>query len=399
MRLKRHDWVCFGGAAFFAALAIALLISGLTPTAPKAGAGSGEAMATAGPPPLAEPLVFAPVPADEARRLNDAVPFAVTRGPDARPFQFSGNAESRERAVDCLASAMWYEAGDDDGGQRAVGQVVLNRVRHPAFPGTVCGVVFQGAERATGCQFTFTCDGAMKRIPSQAAFTRARSRARDMLQGAVWKDVGLATHYHTDWVHPVWSARLDKIAQAGTHLFFRWQGGWGGPQSQRQKYQGAEPVTAQLAALSPAHGAQLAATTDAALPAGHARSLARAPQDLGNGRFQIGMSTGRSSNVQAMAALDLCGDRDFCTVTGRLDHDAAGTGAQPVAFLYVRDRQAGVEKVLWDCDAFKRPSSAQCFTASNRSWTHYSIQRKAGAQTADRDAGRPAPAPPGQDKP
>jgi spore germination cell wall hydrolase CwlJ-like protein len=385
VQLKRHDWICFGGAAFFSALAIALLISALTSSGPKADAIAAETTITAGPPPKAEPLVFAPVAAHEARRLNDAMPFAPDRGPQARPFQFAGETESRERAVDCLASAMWYEAGDDDGGQRAVGQVVLNRVRHPAFPRTVCGVVFQGAERATGCQFTFTCDGAMKRVPSRNAFDRARTRARAMLEGAVWKDVGLATHYHTDWVHPVWSARLDKIAQVDTHLFFRWHGGWGGPQAQRQRYQGAEPLTAQLAALSLFHGTALATTSDAGLPAGHARSLTRAPQDLGDGRFQIGMSTGRSGNVQAMAALDLCGDRDFCKVTGLIDHDAAGTASQPVAFLYVRDRQAGVEKALWDCAAFKRPSSAQCFTASNRSWTGYSVKRAGSAETASRD--------------
>ena len=275
--------------------------------------------------------------------------------------------------MDCLASAMWYEAGDEDGGQRAVGQVVLNRVRHPAFPATVCGVVFQGAERATGCQFTFTCDGAMKRVPSPAAFDRARTRARDMLQGAVWQQVGLATHYHTDWVHPVWSARLDKIAQADTHLFFRWHGGWGGLHAQRQRYHGAEPLTAQLAALSPFHGAATIVGREVALPGGHGRSLTGAPQDLGEGRFQIGMSTGRSSNVQAMAALDLCGTRDFCKVTGRLENDSGGT----VAFLYVRDRHAGVEKALWNCEAFKRQTAAQCFTASNRSWLTYSAGQAA----------------------
>lgn len=385
VRLKRHDWIGYSGAAFFSALAIALLISGLTSFAPKAGTGGVQPMVAAGPVPMAEPLVFAPVATGEARRLNDAIPFATSRGPEARAFQFAGDAESRERAVDCLASAMWYEAGGDDGGQRAVGQVVLNRVRHPAFPDTVCGVVFQGAERSNGCQFTFTCDGAMKRVPSRTAFDQARARSRDMLQGAVWKEVGLATHYHTDWVHPVWSARLDKIAQAGTHLFFRWHGGWGGPQAQRQRYRGAEPLTAQLTALSPFHGAAPATTPDAALPAGHGQSLTRAPQDLGGGRFQIGMSTGRSSNVQAMAALDLCADRDFCKVTGVLDHDVAGRASQPIAFLYVRDRQSGVEKALWDCGAFKRPSAAQCFTASNRWWAGYSAKMANRPEAASRD--------------
>ncbi|MGJ3626051.1 cell wall hydrolase [Sphingomonas sp. MMS24-JH45] len=84
-------------------------------------------------------------------------------------------------------------------------QVVLNRLRHPAFPKTVCGVVFQGAERSTGCQFTFTCDGALARQPSPLAWDRARKVAAAALAGAVYRPVGYATHYHTDWVVPYWS--------------------------------------------------------------------------------------------------------------------------------------------------------------------------------------------------
>jgi spore germination cell wall hydrolase CwlJ-like protein len=367
-------------------LVLALLISGLTSGQGTSPSITAEAAKLAvGQPPKPEPLVFAPLPADEARLINDAVPFADDRGPAAKPFRFAGDTESRGRAIDCLATAMWYEAGESDSGQRAVGQVILNRVRHPAFPGTVCGVVFQGSERATGCQFTFTCDGAMHRLPSQASLESARARSRAMLDGAVSKEVGLATHYHTNWVHPLWSADLDKIAQVDTHLFFRWQGGWGGPSAQRQRYQGGEPVTAQLAMLSPFHRASGQSAPDMRLPAGHARSLAGPAVDLGGGKFQVSMSAGRSGNVQAMAALDLCGDRDFCRVTGLLNADERGPW--PAAFLYVRDRQAGVEKALWDCTAFKRPTSAQCFSASNRSWVNYSAQ-KAASRKPDNQARR-----------
>lgn len=363
-------------------LALVLLISGLTSGRHTSPAIKTEATRpVSGQPPKPEPLVFAPLPADEARLINTAVPFAVNPGPVARAFRFAGDTESRERAIDCLATAMWYEAGESDSGQRAVGQVILNRVRHPAFPGTICGVVFQGAERQTGCQFTFTCDGAMQRIPPQAAFDRARSRARAMLDGAVSKDVGLATHYHTNWVHPIWSAELDKIARVDTHLFFRWQGGWGGPAAQRRRYQGAEPLTAQLAVLSPFHRTRGQSETDLSLPAGHARSLASPPVDLGGGTFQVSMSISRSGNVQAMAALDLCGDRDFCKVTGLLDSDDGGK--RPVAFLYIRDRQAALEKALWDCSSFKRPTSAQCFSHANRQWIGYSAQKRKNAQRSE----------------
>src|SRR5690606_750773 len=111
----------------------------------------------------------------------------------ARPFHYTGGEAALARATDCLAAAMIYEAGDDAVGERAVGQVVLNRLRHPAFPKTVCGVVFQGQERATGCQFTFTCDGAMARRPSAAAWERARGLASGMLAGDVYKPVGTST--------------------------------------------------------------------------------------------------------------------------------------------------------------------------------------------------------------
>jgi hypothetical protein len=89
------------------------------------------------------------------------------------PLQFLGPTGDRDRAIDCLAVAAWYEAGNDFDGQRSVIQVVLNRVAHPGFPKSVCGVVFQGSQRATGCQFTFTCDGSMaRRHPSPAAMAR-----------------------------------------------------------------------------------------------------------------------------------------------------------------------------------------------------------------------------------
>ncbi|MDE8453312.1 cell wall hydrolase, partial [Klebsiella pneumoniae] len=92
-----------------------------------------------------------------------SVPFVEGPNPAARPFRLPGDAPQQARAIDCMAAAVLYEAGDDPVGQRAVAQVVINRVRHPAFPKTICGVVFQGSERPTGCQFTFTCDGALVR--------------------------------------------------------------------------------------------------------------------------------------------------------------------------------------------------------------------------------------------
>jgi spore germination cell wall hydrolase CwlJ-like protein len=182
-------------------------------------------------------------PAD-ARRRNAEVPFATSAFAIARPFLFDGSDADRVQALGCLATAVLYEAGDDARGQAAVAQVVLNRVRHAAFPSTICGVVYQGSQRATGCQFTFTCDGSLRRQISDAAWSRARDVARRALEGAVDADVGLATHYHTDWVYPYWSPQLNKLARVGTHLFFGWPGSWGGPSAFRRAYHGNEAAVA-----------------------------------------------------------------------------------------------------------------------------------------------------------
>ncbi|KAB2852447.1 MAG: cell wall hydrolase, partial [Sphingopyxis terrae] len=96
--------------------------------------------------PDVQPMEFAPVTEQDARAENDRIPFVTKGFVAARPFVYPGAGEARDRARDCMAAAMLYEAGDDGKGQLAVGQVVINRVRHPAFPKTICGVVFQGSE-------------------------------------------------------------------------------------------------------------------------------------------------------------------------------------------------------------------------------------------------------------
>lgn len=209
--------------------------------------------------PRVEPSQLYALPMDKARAVNAAIPMSPRPNPAASPFRFAGGAEDLARATDCLAAAQIYEAGDDMVGEQAVAQVVLNRVRHPAFPKSVCGVVFQGQERRTGCQFTFTCDGALARTPSPAAWQRARTIAKGALSGAVFRPVGLATHYHTDWVVPYWSASLDKTAKVGTHLFFRWTGWWGTPPAFQASAGGVEPLVGRIARLSLAH-------RDSALP-------------------------------------------------------------------------------------------------------------------------------------
>ena len=158
---------------------------------------------------------------DEAREYNAAIPFAAGPIRPARRFVFHGSPAAKLQATECLATAALYEAGRDRRGQRAVIQVVLNRVRQPGFPKTVCGVVYQGSSRRTGCQFTFTCDGSFERRRTRAGWVDARKAAKRALEGYVFADVGTATHYHTDWVVPYWRGALAKIAQVETHIFYR----------------------------------------------------------------------------------------------------------------------------------------------------------------------------------
>lgn len=169
-------------------------------------------------------------------------PFA---GPIARAIRVDNSGVDRSRALDCLTAAIYYEAASEpDQGQRAVAQVILNRVAHPAFPNTVCGVVYQGSERTTGCQFSFTCDGSLARIPNRMFWARAMDVARAALSGYVERSVGLATHYHTIAVHPAWDAEMNRINVIGAHIFFRWRGRAGEPFNFRFAYGGGEPVAA-----------------------------------------------------------------------------------------------------------------------------------------------------------
>ncbi|MFN3522015.1 MAG: cell wall hydrolase [Phenylobacterium sp.] len=138
----------------------------------------------------------------------------------AAPFRLSGALET-SRELECLTQAVYYEArGETAAGQAAVAQVVLNRVRSPAFPKTVCGVVFQGAGRR-GCQFSFACNGAMRSGYEIRAWTRAQRIAARALSGYVMDEVGAATHFHTTAVAPAWGPRLVRVGQVGMHVFYR----------------------------------------------------------------------------------------------------------------------------------------------------------------------------------
>jgi len=207
-------------------------------------------------PPAPPPLILQPIAPQQALKVNAEIPLASGPNPAAAPFVFKGNATTRTQALQCLASAVYYEAGNQDAdGERAVAQVVLNRVRHPAFPSSVCGVVYEGSTRPTGCQFTFTCDGSLAHEPNAEGWARARQVAEAALAGAVYAPVGWATHYHADYVLPTWASSMAKNAIVGAHLFYRWSGGWGQANAFSSSYAGREPNAASLrtAALAVPH--------------------------------------------------------------------------------------------------------------------------------------------------
>jgi len=207
-------------------------------------------------PPAPPPLILQQVAPQQALKVNSEIPFAGGPNPAAAPFVFNGSSSARTQALNCLASAVYYEAGNQDAdGERAVAQVVLNRVRHPAFPNSVCGVVYEGSTRATGCQFTFTCDGSLAHQPDADGWRRAWKVADDALSGSVYAPVGWATHYHANYVLPTWASSMAKNAIVGAHLFYRWAGSWGQAAAFADHYAGREPNAAALrtAALAVPH--------------------------------------------------------------------------------------------------------------------------------------------------
>ena len=180
---------------------------------------------------------------DKAREENGRLGFSGGKIAAAKPFlALSAMGEDHDRALQCLTQAVYYEAASEpERGRRAVAQVVLNRVRHPAFAKTVCGVVYQRF-RASVCQFSFVCDGSLARRPVPDLWDRAKRIAAEALAGRVEKEVGTATHYHADYVFPRWAPHLAKLRKIGAHIFYRWPGGWGLPEAFTGYYAGGERI-------------------------------------------------------------------------------------------------------------------------------------------------------------
>ena len=144
--------------------------------------------------------------------------------PEALNFRYHGEsqAEFETREKRCLAIAIYFEArGEPQRGQVAVGQVILNRVRSPLFPETICGVVYQG-QMSPGCQFSFTCDGRTDVPRNDAQWAQAQDIARRITKGELWlPEVGYSTYYHADYVRPNWASSMSRIDTIGRHIFYK----------------------------------------------------------------------------------------------------------------------------------------------------------------------------------
>lgn len=350
---------------------------------------NGTSSRTIAPPPLpspvSEPRTAPDMLPDVARRINAGIAYSRRANVAARPFVLAASPLDTEQAVTCLASAVWYEAGDDHIGQQAVAQVVLNRLRHPAFPKSVCGVVFQGAERTTGCQFTFTCDGALARSPSAAALKRAREVAASALSGFVYKPVGTATHYHTDWVVPYWAHKLDKITMVHTHIFYRWDGWWGQLAAFSGRHQGSERIDPRIARLSKDPAIALLSATPPPVVATDSAEPGRAPlaipglrdaelhgssvylADPDRGVFALHLNADADPASYAATAQALCRGRGPCLVAGWIKPNMVParlpivpSNLQTTSFIFRRGAISDGNQMWWNCKLFPREDKSEC---------------------------------------
>jgi spore germination cell wall hydrolase CwlJ-like protein len=128
----------------------------------------------------------------------------------------------------CLTQAIYHEArGESEQGQWAVANIIINRAMNKKYPSTICGVVFQNADKGRfRCQFTFACDGRSDMMGKER---KAWDRAQEIADGAFAEfqrgdTPGLlpksALFYHTTAVAPSWSRTYRRVAAIGAHVFY-----------------------------------------------------------------------------------------------------------------------------------------------------------------------------------
>lgn len=164
---------------------------------------------------------------DESRPIN-LIPKLDARdhdwADDSLPLSAFGKREQH-----CLTAGIYFEArGEPVRGQAAVAQVILNRVRNPHYPDTICGVVYQNKRWRNRCQFSFACDRIPDRVRNKQSWEIAEYVARETTEGRIWlANVGSSTHYHATYVRPRWASKMERVGRIGLHIFYRtFGGGW-----------------------------------------------------------------------------------------------------------------------------------------------------------------------------
>ena len=189
---------------------------------------------------LPPPDLLRPLSPEEAAKENAERPFVERPDTPAASSCCTPTPMTATARSTCLTQAVYYEAaGEGVDGGRAVAQVVLNRMRHPGYPASVCGVVYQGSERAAGCQFTFTCDGSLLRTPvSRLVGPLAQDRGGSARRARCSRRSGTRPIITPIMCCPIGRISLDKTVQIGRHIFYRLRGTLGEPNAFSQHYAG-----------------------------------------------------------------------------------------------------------------------------------------------------------------
>jgi spore germination cell wall hydrolase CwlJ-like protein len=252
-----------------------------------------------------------------ASNIAPASPLNAPSVHAAAAVKFAGANRSDS---DCLTQAIYYEArGEGEDGMRAVAQVILNRVRHPAYPKTICGVVYQGAYQRTSCQFSFVCNGAMGAPVESWAWRRAKTVADSALNGYVMTSVGTSTSFHTTGVRPGWGSTMERVAQIGSHIFYQFRG-----RGSRiaATLEGVSPSDAPAAPVPTPKAPALDDQTVALLNAKSLNVSAKAQADASQKPVQV------SAQIHGKSAQDIISE---VSMTAKAAAEPARVTAQPVA--------------------------------------------------------------------
>jgi spore germination cell wall hydrolase CwlJ-like protein len=134
-------------------------------------------------------------------------------------YNVSANNDYSESELKCLTQTIYFEArGESYEGGVAVGNVMINRVKSPKFPKTICGVMRQKTGRM--CQFSFMCNGQINHPVQAAQWTRSKKIALDILNGTAPKLSNGALFFHAKYAK-LRMASSRYTAKIGQHYFYK----------------------------------------------------------------------------------------------------------------------------------------------------------------------------------